>query len=84
MGKPRNSLLEDVVANLPRKGQAPWHTMIPPELLEELEALRRQFLAGEIPRATKTGFAAAIAKSLKTRGVEIGHRGVESWLNGKR
>ena len=84
MGKPKTSLLEDVVANLPRKGQQPWHTTIPAELLQELEQVRARFLAGEIPSATKTGLATALAKSLKSRGVEIGHRGVESWLNGKR
>lgn len=84
MPKPKTSLLEDVVANLPTKGQAPWHTTIPADLLEELEAVRQRFLAGEIPRATKTGFAAAISKSLKARGIEIGHRGVEAWLTGKR
>jgi hypothetical protein len=84
MGKPRGSLLDDVVANLPRKGQQPWHTTIPAELLQELEQVRARFLAGEIPSATKTGLATALAKSLKSRGVEIGHRGVESWLNGKR
>jgi len=84
MGKPKSTLLEDVVANLPRKGQHPWHTTLPAELLEELEHVRERFQAGEIPGATKTGLATALAKSLKSRGIAIGHRGVESWLNGKR
>jgi hypothetical protein len=84
MGKPRGSLLDDVVANLPRKGQQPWHTTIPADLLQELEQVRARFEAGEIPGATKTGLASALAKSLKSRGISIGHRGVESWLNGKR
>jgi len=84
MPKPKTSLLEDVVANLPTKGQSPWHTTIDPALLQELDDIRKQFLAGEIPRATKTGIASALSKSLKARGVDIGQRGVESWLAGKR
>jgi hypothetical protein len=83
MGKTKTSLLDDVVANLPRKGQAPWHTTIAPELLAELEEIKARFLAGQIPAATKTGLATALSKSLKARGITVGHRGVESWLHGK-
>lgn len=84
MPKQTTSLLDDVVANLPKKGPASWHETLPPALAEELEQVRQRFVAGEIHGATKTGLAAALSKSLKARGIDIGHRGVESWLNGKR
>ena len=84
MPKPTRTLLDDVLANLPKKGQKPWHETLPPEVLAEIEQLRSKFLAGEIPAATKTGFANALAKSLTARGIVIGHRGVEAWLTAKR
>lgn len=80
MAKKSGNLVDDVLAKLPRKGTTPWHLQLSPELLAEVEDIRSRFWAGEFPRATKTGMAHALSKSLRDRGVDIGFRGVEKWL----
>lgn len=80
MAKSR-TLLEEVRALLPKKGQKPWHERTDPELRKELEAIKADFLAGKMgPGVTKTGLSTALAKSLKDRGMEIGFSGVQRWL----
>ena len=79
MGK----LLDEVAKALPKKGQQPWHTVIDPALLKELEAVKKAFRTndGTLPaHTTKTGLAFALAKSLKARGIDIGRSGVQRWL----
>ena len=79
----RPPLMDDVLAHLPKKGTAPWYSKLPPDLLAELQQVKAAFEAGTIGKATKTGLAFAISKSLKARGIDIGHRGVEQWLQTK-
>ena len=80
MPKGEGSLMSEVVAGLPRRGPAHWQTLIPNDLAQELEQIKRAFQAGKIPNATRTGLAMALAKSLKARNIQIGFRGVEAWL----
>jgi hypothetical protein len=79
----RPPLIDDVLANLPKKGTVPWHGKLPPDLMAELQQVKAAFDAGTMGKATKTGLAFAISKSLKARGIDIGHRGVEAWLQTK-
>jgi hypothetical protein len=79
----RAPLMDDVLANLPKKGTTPWHLKLPPDLLDELRQVKAAFEAGAMPKATRTGLAFALSKSLKARGIDIGHRGVEAWLQTK-
>lgn len=73
------SLIEEVAQNLPRvKGLRPWHETLPPDLQVECEQVKAAWRAGKM--GTKTGLAWALSKSLKTRGIEIGHYGVMRWL----
>lgn len=80
----RRTLLDDVMEQIPRKGFTPWYERISADLLDELTRLRSQFWRGELGRATKTGLSYALAKSLRDRGVDIGHAGVRKWLEDKR
>jgi hypothetical protein len=79
----RAPLMDDVLANLPKKGTTPWHLKLPPDLMAELQQVKAAFEAGAMPKATRTGLAFALSKSLKARGIDIGHRGVEAWLQTK-
>jgi len=76
-------LIDDVKAELPRKGQPPWHETLPDDLRAEIEDVRKAWLAGQLPAATKTGLSAALSKALKARGVDIGPFGVQRWLESK-
>lgn len=77
----KKSLRDTVLANLPRKGQAPWHEGVEAGLREELEAMKADFWGGRLgPRVTKTGLSAAIARSLQDHGIDIGPSGVQRWL----
>lgn len=80
MAKSR-TLLEEVRALLPKKGQVPWHQRVDPALREELETIKADFLAGKMGSGvTKTGLSTALAKSLLERGIQIGTSGVQQWL----
>jgi hypothetical protein len=79
----RAPLMDDVLANLPKKGTTPWHQKLPADLLDELRQVKAAFEEGAMPKATRTGLAFALSKSLKARGIDIGHRGVEQWLQTK-
>jgi len=81
MAKKSAALLDDIMANIPRKGTVPWFEAIDNDLRIELDAIRTNFHAGRMgPGVTKTGLARAISKSLESRGVQIGHAGVMRWL----
>lgn len=74
------SLLNDVKARLPtRRGFAPWYETLPEPIAAEVHEIKRQWLAGELP-ATKSALAGGLSKSLKARGIDIGHMGVIRWL----
>lgn len=74
-------LLDDVKADLPRKGQPAWHEVLPDDLRQEIESVRAAWLAGELgASATKTGLATALSKALQARGIDIGRSGVQRWL----
>lgn len=77
MSKPR--LVDEVRGLLPKKGIAPWYTKLPPDLLDELEDVRKQYRTGKLG-GTKTGTCYALSTALKARGVNIGIRGVQIWL----
>lgn len=79
------SLIEEVLAELPRKGFAPWYERLDADLQKELSDLRRRFWSGQLAdedgrRPTKTGLADLLAKKLTSRGIHIGHSGVATWL----
>ena len=81
MAKKSAALLDDIMANIPRKGTVPWFEAIDNDLRIELDAIRTNYHAGRMgPGVTKTGLARAISKSLESRGVQIGHAGVMRWL----
>jgi hypothetical protein len=84
MSTKRASLLHDVIGSLPSKGSPAWYTLVPTDLHDELIEIRTQFRSGKLPpKTTKTGLAHALSKSLKARGVDIGHAGVLRWLDAK-
>ena len=73
------SLIEEVSGFLPKKkGLAPWHETLPPDLRKECEQVKAAWKAGKM--GTKTGLANALSRSLKLRGIEIGCFGVTKWL----
>jgi hypothetical protein len=72
-------LIDQVRESMPKKGMAPWYTQISPALAAELEEVVKSFKAGKI-KGSKTGLANSIAKALQSRGIPIGLRGVQSWL----
>jgi hypothetical protein len=81
MAKKSAALLDDIMANIPRKGTVPWFEAIDNDIRIELDTIRTNFHAGRMgPGVTKTGLARAISKSLEPRGVQIGHAGVMRWL----
>lgn len=74
------SLLDEIKTTLPtRRGFAPWHETLPPDLREEVETIKRQWQQGAL-QATKTGLAQSLSKALKARGIQIGQLGVSRWL----
>lgn len=75
----KQKLIDQVRQAMPKKGQPPWYTLVSPDLLAELKEVVESFKAGEL-KGSKTGLAYALSKSLEARGVTIGVRGVQSWL----
>ncbi len=81
----KRTLMEEVLAEIPRKGFKPWHHDIPADLRAECEGLRAAFWSGAMgSKVTKTGLSQCLAKSLQARGVHIGHSGVAKWLEDGR
>jgi hypothetical protein len=73
------SLIEEVSDNLPRaKGLRPWYETLPSDLQSECEQIKAAWRAGKM--GTKTGLAWTLSRSLKARGIEIGHYGIVRWL----
>lgn len=80
-----STLLAEVRTHLPRKGQLPWFKTTDRALQAELDAIKADFHAGKLgPSVTKTGLSTALSLTLCQRGVEIGPRGVQQWLDKNR
>ena len=80
MAKP--VLLDEVLANLPRRTRTSFAGTLPADILAEVEEIRSEFLAGRI-KATKTGLGRAIAKSLAGRGINAHQSTVTRWLDAR-
>ena len=72
----------DVIANLPRRQRRDFASILPPDLLAELEVIRADFRAGRVV-ATKTGLGKAVAISLAARGIECHPLTVVRWLDAR-
>jgi hypothetical protein len=64
-----------------RHGGKRWHEKIAPEHLEELNAIKAAWRAGELGTRKKT-LARNISTRLRERGItDIGYNGVIAWLD---
>ena len=75
-------LLEDVrkAINDARHGPATWYERLAPEHREELDAIKAEWLAGDLGSRKKT-VARAIAENMRSRGISnVGMQGVIAWL----
>jgi hypothetical protein len=65
-------------------GPSTWFTRLPAEVQQELDALKKRWLAGEIP-VQKRPLARAVIDTVRARGhATAGLQGVEDWLHGGR
>jgi len=72
--------LRDAMAQV-RHGGKRWHEKIAPEHLEELNAIKAAWRAGELGTRKKT-LARNISTRLRERGIsDIGSNGVIAWLD---
>ena len=72
--------LRDAMAQV-RHGGKRWHEKIAPEHLEELNAIKAAWRAGELGTRKKT-LARNISTRLRERGItDIGYNGVIAWLD---
>jgi len=75
-------LLDDVrkaLANF-RHGPATWYERLSKEHREELDAIKAEWVAGDLGTRKKT-VARAIADNMRTRGIsDVGMQGVIAWL----
>ena len=77
---PKPTLLDDVRAKLnDRKGAVTWFELLPPEVAEEVAAVKAAWRDGTLV-TTKTALGHSLARVLTARGIEIGHAGVIRWL----
>lgn len=73
------TMIDEVASYLPkRRGSMPWYEALPPELASECEQIKEAWKAGTM--GTKTALGYALSRSLKARGIDIGHAGVIKWL----
>jgi hypothetical protein len=77
----KSSLTDEILAapGLVRNPTRSWHDTLPPDLLGELEAIKKAFHAGEV-QATKIGMARSIAAAVTKRGYPIKFEAVRRWL----
>jgi hypothetical protein len=80
MAKP--VLLDEVLANLPRRTRQSFADVLPPDILAEVEEIRSEFRAGRI-NCSKTGLGKAISKSLASRGINAHQGTVTRWLDAR-
>ena len=75
-------LLDDVrrAVSDARIGPATWYERLAPEHREELDAIKADWLAGELGKRKKT-LARALAVNMRHRGIsDVGMQGVIAWL----
>jgi hypothetical protein len=80
--KSRSSLRDDVrkAVSDSRHGPATWYERIAPEHREELDAIKADWVAGELGKRKKT-LARALAENMRVRGIsDVGMQGVIAWL----
>ena len=79
---PSRSLADAIRAAVPPPARRTlcWYERLPPELLAELEEVKREYRAGTL-KASKTGLAMTISTQLRLRGLsDVGRQGIEAWL----
>jgi hypothetical protein len=75
-------LLDDVrrAVSDARHGPPTWYERLAPEHREELDAIKADWLAGELGKRKKT-LARALAVNMRHRGIsDVGMQGVIAWL----
>lgn len=80
--KSGKSSLTDEILSYPGLVRSPtrfWYETIPPDLLAELEALKKAFHAKEV-QATTIGMSRSIASAVTKRGYPIKFEAVRRWL----
>ena len=80
--KSQSSLRDDVrkAVSDARHGPATWYERLAPEHREELDAIRADWVAGELGDRKKT-VARALAENMRTRGIsDVCMQGVIAWL----
>jgi hypothetical protein len=78
----QGGLLEDVrrAVSDARLGPATWYERLAPEHREELDAIKAEWMAGELGSRKKT-LARALAENMRVRGISnVGMQGVIAWL----
>ena len=79
------SLADAIRASIPKTGRpvARWWHSLPPDVLEELNAVRDDLREGRLPNH-KSAVARAIVEHLHARGLsEVRQQGVLAWLSEK-
>jgi hypothetical protein len=80
--KSPSGLLDDVrrAVSDARLGPATWYERLAPEHREELDAIKAEWMAGELGNRKKT-LARALAENMRVRGISnVGMQGVIAWL----
>lgn len=80
MGKA--SLRDEITAALPSRARRKWEEDLDHKLLEELTAIRDDWMAGRLGAGvTRTGLSKAIARTLSGRGIPTSAQTVARWLD---
>ena len=78
--KPRESVLDEVLANIEQRTPQAWYQRVSPEHADTVDEIRQLWAAGKFGRK-KYPAAKAIAKFLHDRGIaKVGPQGVIAWL----
>ena len=86
-GSSSSSLMNEILAfpGLVKSSPKRWIDTAPPDLRQELEAIKARFCAGTLlvgdAPATKEGLSRAISKMLALRGIIVGVQGVKRCLD---
>jgi hypothetical protein len=78
--KPRESVLDEVLANIEQRAPQAWYQRVAPEHADTVNEIRQLWEAGKFGRK-KYPAGKAIAKFLHDRGIaNVGPQGVIRWL----